>query len=305
VIQTSAPSAVPASDERAAGVEVYDFGRPATLSREHARLLEGAFETFSRLWAAQLSAKIGVRAHVSVELVTMQTYDEYADALPATTTLVVCALPDVDERVIIQFPLAAAFAWLVQMVGGRPAAHTDERPFTPIEQALIRALLADAAENLTNALGGLLPSGLSVTGIQYSSQFAQVAAASDLVIVVRFSMRLGENTIPASVMLPASVVLEGLTTQNPAKPDAATPALLRRQVEVTPVELALRLAPRTVRPQEVLGLAVGDIVTLPHAADRPIDLVVDGHVVASAAVGTSGARLACVITATHPTEEPQ
>ncbi|UUT36063.1 hypothetical protein [Microbacterium elymi] len=222
MIETSAPLDVPADAGASIEVEVYDFGRPATLSREHARLLELAFETFSRQWASQLSAKIGVRTHVSVELVTMQTYDEYADSLPATTTMVVCALPESDERVILQFPLSAAISWIVQMVGGKPVAQPEERPFSPIEQALVRALMTDAADNLTNSLGGLLPA-LSIAGIQYSSQFAQVAAASDVVIVVRFSMRLGDRIIPASVMLPASVVLEGLTSQNPERTDAATP----------------------------------------------------------------------------------
>jgi flagellar motor switch protein FliM len=305
VIETSAPSAMPSGSGAVSDVEVYDFGRPATLSREHARLLEVAFETFSRQWAAQLSAKIGVRAHVSVELVAMRTYDDYAASLPATTTLVVCALPETEERVIIQFPLSAGLAWIIQMVGGRPLGEPDERPFTPIEQALIRALMVDATENLTNALGGLLPHGLTINGIQYSSQFAQVAAASELVIAVHFSMRLGDRTIPASVMLPASLVLERLTTQDTEKTDAATPAMLHRQVEATPVDLTLRLAPRAVRPQEVLSLSIGDIVGFPHSADRPLDLVVDDHIIATAAVGTSGARLACVITATpsDPAEE--
>ncbi|UUT36064.1 FliM/FliN family flagellar motor C-terminal domain-containing protein [Microbacterium elymi] len=53
-------------------------------------------------------------------------------------------------------------------------------------------------------------------------------------------------------------------------------------------------------PQEVLGLMVGDVISFPHAADRPLDLVTDDHLMATAAAGTSGARLACVITATAP-----
>lgn len=307
VIQTRASSAADTAVESVGDPEVYDFGRPATLSREHTRQLEVAFETFSRLWAAQLSAKIGVRAHVAVEHLAMQTYDEYASSLPATTTMVVCALPDTEERIIVQFPLSAGIAWIVQMVGGRPAAHADERPFTPIEQALIRSLMADATENLTNALGGLIPADLAVAGIQYSSQFAQVAAAGDLVVVARLSMRLGERTIPASVMLPASVVVESLETHSPDRSDASAPGLLRRQVEATPVDLALRLAPRTVLPHEVLSLSVGDLISFPHAADRPLDLVASDQTIAAAAVGTSGARLACVITATAldtPEESP-
>lgn len=293
-IADSTPAAAPAE----AAIGVYDFGRPAALSREHTRVLELAFEQFSRLWAAQLSGRIGVRTHVSVESVGLSTYGEYAESLPATTTMVVCAPGESDERIIVQFPLSAAISWITQMVGGRPASCPADRALTPIEQALIRTLTADAVENLTGALGGLLPAGMTVAGIQYSSQFAQVAAAGDPVIVARLSMLMGEQTVEASVMLPASVVLEGLSSQGAARAEAPSPGLVRRLVEQTPVPLALRLVPRSVHAHDVLSLAVGDVIPFPHAADRPLDLVIGDHVVARAAVGASGARRACVIAAT-------
>ncbi|MDP3953068.1 flagellar motor switch protein FliM [Microbacterium sp.] len=300
VIQDSAPSAVPAGVGAAtAEIEVYDFGRSATLSREHARALELAFETFSRQWAAELSAKIRVRATVAVENVTMQTYGEYAQSLPTTTTLVVCAFPDSAERMIVQFPSSAATSWIVQMVGGRPTGSTEERTFTPIEQALIGSLMTDAIALLTAAMDGLLPHGIVTAGIQYSSQFAQVAAASEPVIIAQFSMRLGGRTVPTSIMLPASVLV-GFADRTSEVDRSATPGLVRRQLELSPVELSLRLASRSVMPREVLGLSVGDVLPLPHAADRPLLLAVGDQQVATAAVGSAGARLACVVTTTVP-----
>lgn len=300
VIDVRAAAAAPTDAERA--VEVYDFGRPATLAREHARALELAFETFTRQWATQLTDKIRVRAHVAVEQVALQTYAEYADALPATTTVVVCTVPGSEASGIVQFPLSAALSWIMQLVGGR-AIDVAERPLTPIEQGLIRHLMADALENLSHALGGLLPGGLSVTGIQYSPQFAQLASAGDLVLVTRLSMSLGDRTVPASVMLPAQPVLERLDSANPVMPADVAPELVRRQVEQTPVDLALRLTTLTVRPADVLGLSAGDVIRLPHPHDRPLDLVAGTVAVAAAAVGTSGARLACVVTSA-PASDP-
>ncbi|MFB7894192.1 flagellar motor switch protein FliM [Microbacterium sp. NPDC056044] len=303
VIEDSAHVSVPSSARATvAEVELYDFGRPAALSREHARMLALAFETFARQWAAQLSARIRGRAQVSLESVSMQTYDEYADSLPATTTMVVCALPDPAGSAVIQFPLSAAASWIVQMVGGRPTDTPEDRVLTPLEQALLRPLADEALENLTHALGGVVPARVSVTGIQFSSQFAQVASAGELVVVARFSLRQGGRTVEASVVLPAATVLDRLEPHG-SSPSAATPGLMRRQVEEAPVELVLRLAPRTIRPGEVLDLAVGDVLTIPHAVDRPLDLVIGDQPVGAAAAGTSGARLACVITATVP--DPQ
>ena len=300
VIEDSAHVSVPSgARSMTAEVEVYDFGRPAALSREHARMLALAFETFARQWAAQLSSRIRGRAQISLESVSMQTYDEYADSLPATTTMIVCALPDTAGSVLIQFPLSAATSWIVQMVGGRPTDTAEDRVLTPLEQSLIRALADEALENLTHALGGVVPAGASVAGIQFSSQFAQVAAAGELVVVARLALRQGGRTVPASVVLPAPMVLDRLEPDG-AAPTVAVPGLMRRQVEEAPVELVLRLAPRTVRPGEVLDLAVGDVLTIPHAVDRPLDLVISDQPVGTAAAGTAGARLACVVTATVP-----
>lgn len=299
VIDDSARSGMPTEGPSAtAEIAAYDFERSATLSREHARALELAFETFSRQWAAELSAKIRVRATVTVEYVTMQSYGEYAQSLPTTTALVVCALPDSSERMIVQFPTSAATAWIVQMVGGRPVGATEERTFTPIEQALIGSLMTDVIALLTGTMDGLLPQGVTIAGIQYNSQFAQVAADNEPVIVAQLTMRLSGRSVPTSVMLPASI-LSAFASTAPAD-RSANPELVRRQVEETPIEVSLRLSPRTMLPREVLGLAVGDIVPLPHAADRPLLLLVGDQPIATAAVGTAGARLACVVTTTIP-----
>ncbi|WP_193598146.1 flagellar motor switch protein FliM [Microbacterium sp. YJN-G] len=300
VIEDSARSDVRGGAE----VELYDFGRSTTLSREHARVLEMSFETFSRQWGSQLSARTHGRAHVAVESVAMQTYDEYGRTLPPATTLVVCAIPGTDARAVIQFPASLATAWVVQMVGGRAVDTTEGRPLTHIEQALVRSVMTDAVEHLTHSLDGLLPEGITIAGIQHSSQFTQVAAANEPVIVAHFSILSGGRPLEASIMLPATVILQSFTAGATGPADGAEAGVIDRHVEYTPIELALRLAPRTVRPHEVLDLAVGDLLTFPHAADRPLDLMVGDHSVATAAVGASGARLACIVTSTNAATAP-
>lgn len=286
-------------------VDVYDFGRPATLAREHSRVLELAFETFARQWATQLTAKIRVRSHVTSEQLVMLTYDEYAASLPSTTAMVICGFPDTDHKAVVQFPLSAALSWIVQMLGGRPSVMDDERTFTPIEQALVKRLMTDALEDLDYSFNNLLPDGIAVSAMHYNSQFAQAAASSDLVIVSHFSIRVGDLVSPATVMLPSELVIPRLSSVNPTTPVDNAPELLRRQVHETPVELALRLSPVAMTPREVLQLSVGDLITVPHSHDKPLELVIDGNVIATAAVGSNGTRLACVLTGpTSPEESP-
>jgi len=278
------------------GVERYDFGRPAALSREHTRALAGAFDVFARQWAIQLTSKTRLRAHIAVERVTLETYDEYVATVPATTTLVVCAADGSDDKAIVEFPLHTALSWIVKMLGGDGSTPVEGRALTGVEQALLRAVMDETLGHLRGALGPLLPHEFTVSTVQYNATFAQIASAQDLVVVARFSMRFADRTEVASVALPAVALLERLSRTASAPDAAADPGLVRRHVEETPVELTLRLAPRSMRPSEVLTLAVGDVIPLPHGQDRPLDLAVGDQVVAAAAVGANGARLACVVT---------
>jgi flagellar motor switch protein FliM len=89
------PQTAPAPDSarpKSKSIEVYDFRRPTTLAREHARVLELAFETFARQWATQLTAKVRAKSTAVSDSLEMKTYDEYALSLPSTTAMVLCAV---------------------------------------------------------------------------------------------------------------------------------------------------------------------------------------------------------------------
>lgn len=279
-------------------VELYNFRRPMTLAREQTRVLELAFETFARQWATQLTAKVRVLSRVSCEQVLMHSYDEYVAALPSTTAMVLCSIEGLAARAIIQFPTSAGLNWVSRMLGGVGEPDLPERVFTPIEQALIRRLMNDALDDLRYSLGSLLTAAISIESIQFNSQFAQAAPTSELMLVASFAVRVGEHRTHATVALPASTLLPQLGDSNPTAPTGNARSLIEQQLSAVPVEVALRLAPAKVLPRTVLTLAVGDIVPLPHSQHRPLDLVVDGHELADAAVGTNGPRLACIVVST-------
>ncbi|TFD33083.1 flagellar motor switch protein FliM [Cryobacterium cryoconiti] len=288
---------VPASAERT--VEVYDFRRPTTLAREHSRVLELAFETFARQWGTQLTAKVRVMSQVKCDHVIMRTYDEYASSLPATTAMVLCPVGGITAKAVVQFPTSAALSWVSHMLGGTAGTTLPERAFTQIELALVRRLMDDALEDLRYSLGSLLVHSIAVGAIQYNSQFAQAAATADLMIVASFILRIGEGTAAATVALPAEALLPQLVEAVPPTGSADSADLLRAQLSQVPVDVSVRLTPALVLPSVVLGLAVGDVLPLPHPQHRPLDVVVDGHTLARAAVGSNGSRLACIVTDTE------
>ncbi|GAB2458174.1 flagellar motor switch protein FliM [Conyzicola lurida] len=293
--------AVGAPAKAAPAVELYDFRRPTTLAREHSRVLELAFETFARQWGTQLTASVRIVSQVSCEQVVMQTYDEYASGLPSTTAMVLCTLGSTDAKAVIQVPAAAALGWVTYMLGGIRPKPVAERKFTQIEQALVRRLFEDALEDLRYSFGSLFVTPIAVDSIQYNSQFAQAAATADLMIVASFVIRVGDTSTTATLAVPAEVLLPQLGEANPTSTAVDAHDLITAQLGGVPVEIALRLTPAKVTPSKILGLAVGDILPIPHPQHRPFELAVDGQVLARGAAGANGARLACVVVSTGAT----
>lgn len=276
-------------------VSVYDFRRPATLARDHSRVLELGFETFARQWGTQLTAKIRVKSVVRLENVSMASYDEYAASLPDVTAMVLCAVEGIDSKLVVQFPGPSALGWVNRMLGASHDSPMPDRKFTQIEQALVKGLMNEALEDLSYSLGPLLSETVRVDTMQYNSQFAQAAAPSEPMIVAAFTMNVGDMSAPATLAVPAGLLLGRLKKADPtdSRGDAAT--RIGAHLERVPVELSVRLSTAFVTPNQILGLAVGDVLTLPHQENRPFDLTLDGTRLATAAPARNGKRAAAVI----------
>lgn len=280
-------------------VQLYDFRRPATLAREHSRILELAFETFARQWGTQLTANVRVMSQVTPRSVCMQTYDEYVSQLPDMTAMVLCDMEGLEAKAVVQFPAAGALNWASHMLGSPTPADVPERKFTRIELSLLRRMLDETLEDLHYSLGSLLTCELSVDSVQYNSQFAQAAAKSEVVIVAGFDVRVGERTITSTIALPADAILPQLGAAHEGPNAPVGEGDIAKQLAGIPIEVALEMTPKQVTPNAILDLSVGDVLALPHSSHQPLRLTVDGRHLGRAAVGTRGGRIAAVIISTE------
>jgi len=275
-----------------------------TLARDHARHLEMAFQRFGRQWGNQLTARLRVLASVTLEDFSLRTYEDYVSQLPTPTAVVLCTVEQTRQTAVVQLPVAATMVWIDYLFGGTGRGDDREgRELTEIEFSLVRDLLQHSLGDLRYAFAGLAQLDVSVRSVQYNPQFVQAAGASDPVIAASFTMRVGEREDTATLMFPAEVLLAALRSSDGAdgrsEEDRAAAEAARDDLEVAvhdvPVEVAVRFAQVTVHPRDVVHLAVGDVLPLSHPSTALLDVVVDGVVLAHAAAGSNGPRLACQV----------
>ena len=115
-----------------------------------------------------------------------------------------------------------------------------------------------------------MPLEPTITGVEYSPQLAQVAGASDMMIVARFLLVMGDHEHPLSLCLSFPGLLpflkvadsvDNVSDRDRARRQEARTRLTAGLQEI-PVDVSVRFRATGADPMELAGLQVGDVVRL-------------------------------------------
>lgn len=280
----------------------YDFRRPTKLSRDHVRVLEIAYETFSRQWSTLLTSSLRVVTDVTLVSVEQRTYDEYVAELGSSTVMGLFAPQPLAGTGVMQIPMETAMTCIDHLLGGPGTGEQPKRPLTDIEAVLVRGLLERALGELRYAFAAILPLRPQLGALEVNPQFAQAAAATDVMVVATFDMQVGSSTGAATLALPFASLAPRLPVPGTAAVSAEQAAVraaartaMASGMQSVPLDVAVRFAALPMSPDRVLALAVGDVVMLEHTSDTPLDVVAADVTFARAVAGARGTRLACLV----------
>ena len=290
--------------DRKAEARIYDFSKPMKLPREYARIMEMPIEAFSRYWANQLVARMHVVVTAEIGDLIMRSYDDYIATLPTTTCVVITEFQGGRNRGILQFPRQTALAWVEHLLGGQgDLDSTPDRELTDVEVSVLHDFLKRVLADMDLAFAGITKLDTKLRDVEYAPQFVQVVDGSTPVLFAPIQLKTGDHVDECTLMMPVAMITDaihqGATNDTRSEEQKKESAQVRHRLvdilEDVPVEVAVRFTPRKVNPRELHGLAVGDTLPLIHPQSRPLDLVVDDIVLAEAAAGTSGSRLAAMV----------
>ncbi len=287
----------------------YDFRRPVKLSRENSRMLQIAFETYARQASTVMTSALRSLSQFTLVSVEQQTYAEYVGTLRDPSYLTVLTLEPVQQPAVLQMPLAATMACVDHLLGGPGTVQQPDRPLTELESVVVGGLFERLVAEVRYAFASLVEVTPAVVGVEYSPQLAQVAAASDAMVVAGFVLQQGDTAHDVTLCVSFNGLLPYLNAsasdvvsdRDRAQREEAS-ARLAAGFQDVPVEVAVRFRATTADPVDLADLAVGDVVRLRHPAEAPLDVTAADVVFAHATPGSHGQRLACLIVAS-PTQE--
>jgi len=281
----------------------YDFRRPNKFNREHVRALQIANETFARQWTTLLSSTLRAVSQVSLRKIEQLTYDEYIRDIPNPSYLGVLALRPLAGTAVLHLPLPVVMAAVDRLVGGPGSARQPRRAVTEIEASLLRTLMGRILRELAYGFESLTQIEPALVHQEANPQFAQIAGASDLVVVAEYDVRIASTGGVASLCIPFNAlqpVLDEITvTALEAGRLAVDPLGLRLSLEENlndaPLAVSVQFTEVTMTAAQVVALTPGDLVALHHHVDAPLDVAVAGVPRFQGRAGRRGKRLACLV----------
>ncbi|MBS42795.1 MAG: flagellar motor switch protein FliM [Nocardioides sp.] len=289
----------------------YDFRRPIQLSREHQRILQLGFDGFTRQATTVFTSALRSVCSVGLRTIDQRSYAEYVDSLAPMTYLTLFSTEPMQGRGMLDIPLDAVMSCVDHMLGGPGSAHQPKRPLTEIESGIISSLVARLLREMRYSIASIVAIDPEITGVEYSPQFAQVAGASDVMVVIEMELRIDEVAYPMSICLPFSGLHPHLAAAAAPAPvsnreralRAEATELLRDNLQDVPVEVSVRFRNTRVDPVTLTSLVPGDVLRLRHPASAPLDVTFEDEAFAHATAGTQGQRLAALVVATQSLED--
>jgi flagellar motor switch protein FliM len=250
-------------------IQVYDFRRPARVSKERLRTLEAMYERLVKNLEAWVISRVRGQIEVRLQSVEQFSFGEFTLSLPTPCSSFVFEIADTGQKGVIDIGPEFGFYVIDRVFGGTGNAALPNRSLTPIERMAIRTVAERVAQLTEEIWQDHVPMSLNVTGFESSPEILQVANREDPVLVANVEITAGNQSSLMLICLPFAVLDKFFTSSGQQRLALLHSTDAEREAARLKTENALRemRVPLSVRlPQfnlslkDVMGMSVGSII---------------------------------------------
>lgn len=262
-------------------VQVYDFRRPARVSKERLRTLEAMYERLCKNLEAWVIARVRGQIEVRLQGVEQFSFGEFTLSLPTPCSSFILEIGGTGQKGVIDFGPEFGFYLIDRVFGGTGQTSLPPRSLTPIERMAVRTV-ADRIAQLTEEIWqDHVPMELAVTGFESSPEILQVANREDLVLVANIEITAAGQSGLLLICLPFAVLDKFFTSSGQQRQALLSGSDTEREdarrktetaVREVPVTLSVRLPRFELSLKDLMALRAGSIV--PTGIPRDAKLLV-------------------------------
>lgn len=266
-------------------VVVYDLTSQDRIIRGRLPQLDVIYEKFMRSFRVSLSSalrKIAALNHASTDFLK---FGEFINTLPMPTCMSVLRFNALRGSALLVIESKLAYALVDSFFGGddRPYTKIEGKDFTPIELSIVKKVVELAIDDLEQAWISVEKIDASFVRTEVNPQFVGIVPPTDVVIASTFDVEL-ENAngtitlvIPYATIEPIKQKLQsGFQVESDQTDKKLWSGIIQQQMLETDVEVRVDLGQTEITLQELMGLKVGDVITLGQDANGEFDVQIEG-----------------------------
>lgn len=304
-----APSIRHAADNSPVGpVTRYDFRHPERIGKDQMHAMWALHESIASNFAAAISRLL--RVPLSVKLVSLDslTYQEFTAARVRPSCIGVFRPAPLVGNWLLDIAPSLAFLMIDRMLGGDAVpGEPIQRPLTEIENRLMARVVALFLEQIGPAWKHVVELQPELESIVSTPHRAPITTPEEFVIQIELEVRWGKNCGLMTLCIPCHTIQpyrNGLATsaRMPASDRTANDVARRRiaeNMDGANVDVVVTLARSRIKTSDLMGLAVGDIITTEKKTDHPLELAIQNipkfHASAGAYQGKKAVQVQAII----------
>ena len=297
------PAAVVAS--RDSDIQLYDFRRPARVSRDRLRTLEAMYERFAKSLEGWLLGRVRGGVTLQLQSVEQFSFGEFTLSLPTPCASYTFELQDTGgQQGVIDFGHEFAYFLVDRLFGGSGVPALPNRALTPIERMAVRMVADRVLTVLTEVWQDYLEMELGLTGFESIPEILRVANREDPVLVANIEVAAAETRSLLLVCLPFAVLERFFAGGNERRATMlGTPHeqelnrdLAELSVRGARIPVAARLPSFRMSMRELLALTAGSVVSTGVTRNEELDVIVGAQPRFKASPGRIGPSLAVRLT---------
>ncbi len=282
----------------------YDFRRPTRVSKDQLKTIRNLHENFSELFGFYLASRLQTMTTIDLIAVDQLRYSEYVLSITNPCVVHIFNIEETEGRALIEMTPDLVFTTVERLLGGNGGRTTAPRGITTIEQRIMMPLIKQALKILTTAWRPIYELNFNLIGFESNSDFVQIAPASEIVIVLSFEIKLGEDTFLMNLCYPSFALEEVIFRLNTQylntgisdKPNAQSSQKLNLHLQKTQVEIRAELGKSQLTVKELLALEEGDVLFLDQEIEKEIPVYVQDRLKFYGRPGNVDGRIAVKIT---------
>ncbi len=276
----------------------------ALLSYERLPMLEVVFDRFVRLLSTSLRNFTSDNVDVDIHSITSLRFGDYVNSIPMPAILSVFKAVEWDNMGIVTFNGSIVYSMVDVLFGGRKSnkpIRIEGRPYTSIEQGIVRAITDLVLQDMGSAFDALSPATFQFERIETNPRFATIAHPSDTIILLQLRVDMEERGGNIEIMFPMLTLepIKKLLSQSfmgeQFGKDSIWETYLGKEVYHTDINLEATLAKKKIPMRNLMNLQIGTTIVFDSSPDDDIVLTCQGVTVFEGNIGCVEENVAILV----------